>query len=231
VNVSVAPNENGEWEATVEIVSQPGRQVVINDWEFLCLQFGQTIIKLADAEIVPTNGPVEPLAHVYNLGVLQPGYYVFVFKTNLAHCGNAAFRVPGAEGDPVDNWQVRAGIADQFEEEDGDNDGLNVVGEYFFVTDPHAADQPKVRAELVTGADGRKHFGLRIRHLHGAEGVSRVVEGSTDLNRWDNVNDRIDIVEQNVSVDGTVEVLLCLRDTLEEGPYHFLRVAAVRDRN
>jgi hypothetical protein len=37
------------------------------------------------------------------------------------------------------------------------------------------------------------------------------------------------VIEQNI--DGTVEVLVCLRDTLEEGPYHFLRVAAIRDQN
>ena len=35
----------------------------------------------------------------------------------------------------------------------------------------------------------------------------------------------------SVNIDGTVEVLVCLRETLGEGPYRFLRVAAVRDRN
>ena len=85
MNVSVSPNASGEWEATVEIVPNPGERIVVNNWEFLCLQFGQSIIKLADVDTEPTNGPVEPISHVYNLGQLQPGYYVFVFKTDEAH--------------------------------------------------------------------------------------------------------------------------------------------------
>ncbi len=231
VIVSAAMNANGEWDPTVEIISEPGNQVVITNWDFSCIQFGHSIIKLAEAEIQPTGGPVEPLAHVYNLGTLAPGYYVFVFKTNLAHCGSSGFRVPGAEGDPIDNWQVRVGAADQSDESDGDGDGMNIVAEYFFVTDPNRMDLPDVSAELITDEQGRRHFGLRFRRLHGAEGIIQVIEGSRDLNGWDNVNDRIDVIEQNINIDGTVEVLVCLRDTLEESPYHFLRVAAIRDQN
>ena len=60
------------------------------------------------SHIEPTGGPVEPLAHVYPLGMLPPGYYVFVFASDLGHLGFARFIVPGLEGDPVDSWQ-RAG--------------------------------------------------------------------------------------------------------------------------
>lgn len=231
VNVSVALNANGEWEATVEIISEPGQQVVINNWDFSCIQFGQSIIKLADAEIEATNGPVEPLAHVYNLGGLSPGYYVFVFKTNLAHCGSAGFTVPGAEGDPIDNWQVRVGAANQSDESDGDGDNLNVVGEYFFATDPNRADRPEIRPEIVTDERGDRHLGCRYRRLHGAEGVIRVVEASSNLNDWVDVSDHINLVEQDVNIDGTVRVLICLRDRLSDSPYRYLRIRAIRDRN
>lgn len=232
VNVDVAMNANGEWEATVEIISEPGEQVVINNWEFSCIQFGQTIIKLADAEIESTNGPVEPLAHTYNLGQLQPGYYVFVFKTDLAHCGTAGFTVPGVEGDPIDNWQVRVDAAAEDDDEgDSDGDGIDLVGEYFFLLNPHKSDKPEVSGELVLCEDGRYHFGLRFRRLHGAEGVTQVIEGSRDLKTWEDVNHLIDVVEQKVDVDGTVEVLVCLRAPLEESFHHFLRVHAVRDQN
>lgn len=231
VNVSVARNALGEWEATVEINSRPGQQVVVTDWDFLALQFGHSLVRLADAEIEATSDPVEPVSHVYNLGMLQPGYYVFVFKTDLAHCGNAGFTVPGAEGDPLDNWQIRVGAAHQGEEEDRDLDGLNLVGEYFFLTDPHRADAPDVQPELVTGPDGREHFGLRLRHLHGAEGVRRIVEGSPDLRTWHAIDDQIEVIDQRIDLDGSVEVLLCLRAALEESPYRFLRVGAIRDRD
>lgn len=229
VNVSLAMNTNGEWEATVEIISEPGQQVVINNWNFSCINFGQTILKLADAEIEPTNGPVEPLAHVYNLGILQPGYYLFVFKTDLAHCGTAGFTVPGAESDPIDNWQVRVGAANQTDGSDGDGDGQNLVGEYFFLMDPNRHDRPEVTAELVTDDQGRHHLGIRLRHLHGAEGIRRVFQGSHNLVDWDDVTDQVDIIERTVKVDGSVEILACLRDTLGQNPFHFLRVAAIRD--
>lgn len=231
VNVTVALNANGEWAATVEILSDPGQQVVINNWDFSCIQFGQSIIKLAEAEIQPTNGPVEPVAHVYNLSSLQPGYYVFVFKTNLAHCGSAGFTVPGAEGDPIDNWQVRVGAAHQADESDDDGDGLNVVGEYFFATDPTRADRPDIRPEIVTDERGVRHLGLRYRRLHGAEGVLRVVEASRNLKDWTDVSEVIDLVEQDVNLDGTIRVLICLRDRLSDSPYRYLRIRAIRDRN
>ena len=229
VNVSVAMNSSGDWEATVEIISEPGQQVVVDSWGPL-IHHGQSIIALASVHFEPTGGPLEPVAHIYNLGTLQPGYYVFVFKSDKAHCGFAGFTVPGLEGDPLDNWQQRISGASFADNADTDNDGLDFLGEFFFVTNPNQADLPAFSPEIVTRPDGRPHLGLRFRRLLGAEGVTQIIEGSRRLNDgWDDLSAATDIVQRIPDIDGTEEVLLCLRDALDDSPYHFLRIRVVRD--
>ena len=181
---------------------------------------------LASVHIDSHGGPIEPLAHTYNLGTLDPGYYVFVFKTNLAHCGAASFVVPGEEGDPIDRW---IGRVDGSIDGDSDGDGLTDVGEYFFATDPNRKDTAFVRPEIVTSDDGQLHMGLRFRRVHGAEGMIQVVEGSARIGAWEDVNERIDIVEQTVLLDGTEEILICLREPIMDSSYQFIRLRVTRD--
>jgi len=229
VNVSVAMNSAGGWDATVEIISEPGEQVVVDSWG-PTIHHGHSIIALASVHIEPTGGPVEPLAHVYPLGVLQPGYYVFVFSSDLGHLGFARFIVPGLEGDPIDNWQLRAStLALGNDGDDGDN--LDAVGEYFFATDPSLPDGPGVRPEISPGDDGRPRLGVRFRRLHGAEGVDQIVEGSRDLENWEDVSDQVDLVDQTIAIDGTEEVSLRLKQALEDCPFQYLRIRVVRAQN
>ncbi len=222
VNVTVNPTASGSWEATVEIISQPGEQVVVDSWGPL-IHHGQVFVALASVHLEPSSGPVEPLAHRYDLGILQPGSYLFVFKTNLAHCGIADFTVPGLEGDPVATWAARAGL------DPGDPD--EALSRYFFALAPNGGPSPRIRAEIVRGDDGRNHLGLRFRRLHGALGVRQVIEGSTSLGKWIDVSDRIDLMDRQVDLDGTEEVLLCLREALEDSEINFLRIRLVKGDN
>lgn len=231
VHVSVAMNPAGEWEATVEILSKPGAQVVVDAWGPV-IHHGSSLVALASVHTEATPEPTEPIAHTYNLGSLQPGYYVFVFKSDQAHCGFAGFTVPGLEGDPLDNWQRRAigPLLSGGEGDDLDHDGLDVLGEFFFATDPTRADRPQFSPEIVLGEDGRTHLGLRFRRLLGAEGVTQIVEGSRNLQgAWEDVSSLTDIVTRTPDIDGTEEVLLCLRDSLAKSPYHFLRLKLIRE--
>jgi hypothetical protein len=231
VNVSVAMNSGGGWDATVEIISEPGEQVVVDSWG-PTIHHGHTIVALASAHIEPTGGPVEPLAHVYPLGVLQPGYYVFVFATDIGHLGFARFIVPGLEADPIASWQMRASTLAPGGGGGGDDgDSLDEVGEYFFATDPTRPDGPQVRPEITAGDDGRPCLGVRFRRLHGAEGVEQIIEGSRDLKNWDDVSDQVDLIEQVVGIDGTEEVSLRLKQALQDCPYQYLRIRAVRVQN
>lgn len=220
VRVSVAPTAEGEWNATVEIVSGPGEQVVVDSWGPVVMN-GQVFVALASAHLEPTDGPVEPLAHSYELGLLQPGAYLFVFTSSLGHHGWADFVVPGLEGDPVDRWVARA--------EGAPVDAEAALAGYYFALDPSREVSPRVRPEIVEDADGSRHLGLRFRRLHGAEGVRHVIEGTSDLVEWRDVSDRIDRVGREVGLDGTEEVLLCLRDELEKSELQYLRIRVLRD--
>ena len=92
--------------ADVEIIPAPGTAIHVDDWGEL-IHHGQTVLALATVTQEQTpNGPIaEPLAHRYPLGALRPGHHVFVFKTDLAHCAIVRFRVPGMEGDPIEDWE------------------------------------------------------------------------------------------------------------------------------
>lgn len=223
VNVSVGVNDLGEWEATVEIISERGEQVVVDSWGPI-IHHGHSIIALASVHIDAHGGPVEPLANIYNLGTLQPGYYVFVFKTNLGHCGIATFVVPGVEGDAVDNWIDRIGGTSI-----DDGDGLDTLGEYYFATDPNRQDVAFVRPEIVISDDGEAHLGLRFRRILGGEGIAQIIEGAGLAGKWDDVGDKIEIVEQSISEDGTEEILLCLQKTIRVSPYNFIRLRLNRE--
>lgn len=205
VNVTFNRTEEGNWLAKVEIVSQPGQQVVVDSWGPLVVH-GHSFVALASVHLDEADGPVEPVAHSYDLGQLQPGYYAFVFKTNLAHCGAGRLMVPGVEAPPLTRWQnLNQSSAD--------------VADYFF-----ASPQPRIRPEF-TGHDWNdRHLGIRYRRLTGAEGVTQRVQASRDLTGWDDVSDSVDLVERTLDIDGTEVVLIRLRQSLSESPYRYLRI-------
>lgn len=210
VAVSFTRSEEGNWSANVEIISEPGQQIVVENWGPLVLH-GHSFIALATVRLEETNGPVEPVAHNYELGALQPGYYVFAFKSNLAHCGIGDVTVPGVEGPPITRWS--AFLADGVPAEER-------LARYFF-----AARNPDISATIVRTENDRSHLGLRYRRLTGAEGVTQRIQASTDLSTWDDVTDSVDLVERTLDVDGTEIVILCLRESLESTKYRYLRLS------
>jgi hypothetical protein len=220
VRVSVAPTAEGHWQATVELLSGTEEPVVVDSWGPVVMN-GQSLVALAGAHLGPAGGPVEPLAHTYDLGMLPPGPYLFVFTSSLGHHAWADFVVPGLEGDPLDNWVARAEIAPE-------DEGAALAG-YYFALDPARESSPRVRPEIVEDLAGDRHLGLRFRRLRGAEGVRQVIEGATNLADWRDVSDRIELVERTPGLDGTEEVLWCLEDPIGESDLQYLRIRLVRD--
>lgn len=214
VNVSFSRTEEGNWLAHVELISEPGQQIVVGAWGPLVVH-GHSFITLATVHTEAVNSPVEPVAHSYDLGPLQPGYYAFVFKTNLAHCGIGDFIVPGIEGPPVARWQALTGSSP---------DNSHRLANYFF-----ASRNPDLRAELVGDDRNNRHLGIRYRRLTGAEGVTQRVQASRDLGQWDDVTDSVDLVERTLEIDGTEIVLICLRQSISESPNRYLRIVLEED--
>lgn len=218
----------GEWFAEVEIVPAAGTAIRVEDWGQV-IHHGDTHLALATVVQKATpGGPIaEPLAHRFPLGALRPGHHVFVFKTNLAHCGLAHFRVPGMEGDPIDDWRHAAGVRDG--EDDGDRDRFGIMAEYFFALDPAHPDAPEIRSEIVADASGANHLAIRYRRLLVAEGVRQVIEVSRDLRRWEAADGLTEIVQQDVNIDGTEELLVCLRESLAESEHRWIRIRLIRE--
>jgi hypothetical protein len=210
VTVSFSRSEEGNWSAHVGIVSEPGQQVVIDNRGPLVLH-GHSFIALATVHLEEVDGPVEPLTHSYDLGALQPGYYVFAFKSNLAHCAIGDLTVPGVEGSPIARWAALL---------HDDSAVENRLARYFF-----ARRDPDLRAEIVRDEKGNSHLGLRYRRLTGAEGVTQRVLASSDLGGWDDVTDSTELVERTLDIEGTELVILCLRETLATSKYRFLRLS------
>jgi len=205
VSIAFTRNEEGHWLANVEVISEPGQQIVVDSWGPLVVH-GHSFVALATVHLEETNGPVEPVAHSYDLGQLQPGYYAFVFKTNLAHCGIGELIVPGVEAPPVARWQTLTGPSAN-------------ISDYFF-----ASKIPRLRPELVGDDPRSRHLGIRYRRLTEAEGVTQRIEASGDLSNWSDVTDSVDIVERTLDIDGTEIVLVCLRQSMSESPYRYLRI-------
>ena len=218
----------GEWFADVELIPAEGTRISIEDWGQV-IHHGDTHFALATVveDLNPDGAPVEPLAHRYPLGFLRPGYHVFAFKTNLAHCGLASFRIPGMEGDPVDDWRDAAGARDG--EDDGDRDRNGILAEYFFALDPTRPDAPELLPEIVEDASGSQHLAIRYRRLLVADGVREVIEVSDDLRRWEAGDGLTEIIRQDIHIDGTEERLVCLRESLSESQFRWIRIRLIRE--
>ena len=108
-----------------------------------------------------------------------------------------------------------------------DGDPWSNFEEYAFGFDPlsHDAVEPSVNCEILAGERGN-HLAIRYREMLAAEDVEYRVLGSIDLGEWEDVTDKADIIERHPSADGTVDVLACLRGTIEELPFKHLRILA-----
>ena len=213
INVSVALTTTGNWQATVEIISEPGQQVVVDSWGPLIVH-GDTFVVLADVHREATTGPVEPLAHIYDLGQLVPGDYLFVWKSDETDCGHKMFTVPGFEAPGLTRFLANNRVS-----------GSANVGSYFFALNDQRT-QADVTAEIVTSDEGTRHLGIRFRRLFGASGVEQVLWASSNLIDWTEVTAESDLIERIPRFDGTEEVLLCLRQPLNESNLQYLRLEA-----
>ena len=231
IKVDIGLSEEGIWFADVEIIPAGGVHFVVDDWGSVN-HHGQTFIALATVgrSDFATSVVPEPLAHRYRLGELGPGFYVFVFKTNLAHCALEDFVVPGLPGDPIDTWRKMIGVVNVDERSDDDGDRINLLGEYFFALDPKRPDVPRIIPEIVEDSAGKKHLAVRFRRLLNADGVREVILVSRDLKTWFRANGtQTEVVEEELVFDGTEEILICLTEELSEDSFSFMRVDVERE--
>ena len=214
--------DDGVWIADVKIEDEGIR---VTNWGEELIRHGRSILALAEAvEIDPNeNTPGVPPnnEHRYTIGALSPGYYVFVFKSDLGHCGIARIRVPGMGDGGFNAWKewMRDGIAA------GEDARFNFLAYAFAMRqDRHPA--PEVEPAIFEGEDGRRHGGLRFRRLHGADDVEFIIQCSRDMIEWQDAGGLAEIIDREIDIDGTEIVHVCLVDSLSDCEFPFLRVVA-----
>jgi hypothetical protein len=211
--------QEGIWIADVRIDDD---QIRITEWGDDLIRHGRSILALASAvEVDPndhTPGVPPNGEHSYRLGELAPGYYVFVFKTDLGHCGITRIRVPGIGDGGFNAWR-------DWIDADGMQPGF---GDYAFAMNPKNPGAPEVHPEIFEGQDGRRHGGLRFRRLHGASDVEYIVQCSSNMVDWQDASDLTEIVRREIDIDGTEMVHICLLNAIGENDCPFLRVVARR---
>jgi len=139
--------------------------------------------------------------------------------------------LPGFEGDPIDSWRdlvFGTTNGDNGDETDNDGDEWNVLAEYALGLNPRMRDTPEIRPEIVLRPDGRQHLGIRYRRMLSAIDVHYIIECSRDLAEWHDAGGISETVESEINIDGTVEVMVCLKEALENGEFPFLRVRIER---
>ncbi len=254
--IEIVHSATGEWGANVSLelpeeLAAPDDWAI--DWGEV-RHFGHVLVAVAryhkigeapeDRLIAPPGGGgVQTVRHNYRFGSLREGRYLFVVLSNLGHFGKERFDVGGAEDGgveppeirPFEAWQAGAFMPGDWlalpamvdPASNPDRDRWTNFEEYAFGFDPLRFDpaEPPVSCHLLVGERGR-HLGIRYREMLAADDVEYRVLASADLLRWDDVTDAVDYVEREASSDGTVDVLACLRGTLEELPYTHLRILA-----
>ncbi|CAN5182831.1 hypothetical protein BH23VER1_BH23VER1_11560 [soil metagenome] len=237
VRVETEMTAAGVWFAKIHLVPDDGISYRATSWGQVT-PFGQTLLALATVEEIDAPaGPDLPLTHTYRLGELPPGYYLFVFKTNLAHCGMAEIIVPGEEGDGgIEGWRGLAfpGLSAAERHllgDDADGDLLPDAGEYFFGTDPLRPDRPFVRPEIVVGEDGRRHLAVRYRRATWASGFRAVLELSRDCRIWIRpAATETELLSRTLDLAGTEERRICLVEPLDApDAYPFARIVVERE--
>lgn len=209
----------------------------------------------AELRQTPADAPGQLISHTYQIGALRPGGYLFVAVSNIGHFLKEEFEV---EGDGLDlngergedglepavevialwrgaafedgQWLFAPGVTG----DGGNADGgvLNNLLEYSAGTDPSdPGDDWKgvARPEIIDGADGKQHFGIRFRRIIPGLDLRYRIEGSRDMKGWEDVEASIEMVEEHASLDGIEEVLACLREGVDEGEFRWLRVVVERD--
>lgn len=232
VTVVVAQAE-GTWQAKVTITSSSNTR----PWKVKTTKpvlTNGSVLNLV-AELEPGTAGTDPTQTVitYELGNLPPGNYRAVFKSNVGHCGAAAFVVAGVEPpSPISTWQqlafangdwsrpeIIADIADP------DGDGVPNITEYCLGTDPIRSDASPFQPTIERDAAGQPHLVILFRRVTNATDVIATVEVSKDLKSWQPAGADVEMIVRSQDIDGTEQVSATQKAVLgQPGSWPYMRL-------
>jgi hypothetical protein len=172
-----------------------------------------------------TTGAGMWVEHQYDLGPISSGRWMVCLESNLGHFAKGVVNAGGAEMEPFDFWKDRLNSTDGLINE-------REFWEYCVGTDPLTDSDDREgdpRAELVDGAEGIQHLGLRCRIATAAVDARLRFQGSHDMKTWVDLGpDEIEEVERVSKEGGIEEFVVCLKDDLGQGEFRYLRAIAER---
>jgi hypothetical protein len=169
----------------------------------------------------------------YDLGLLPPGNYRAVFKSNVGHCGAAAFVVAGeTPPSPIATWHqlafstgdyTRPNIVGDLADPDGD--GTPNITEYCLGTDPIHADTPAYKPTVELDAAGKPHLVILFRRASNTADAAASVRVSRDLKTWQDAGADVEFTIRSQDIDGTELVCACQKALLgQQGSWPFMRL-------
>ncbi|MEJ6642887.1 MAG: hypothetical protein QNL33_06485 [Akkermansiaceae bacterium] len=172
-----------------------------------------------------TTGAGMWVEHDYDLGPISSGRWVVCLESNLGHFAKGLVNAGASEMEPFDFWKDRLNPVDGLINE-------REFWEYCVGTDPLTDSDDREgdpRAELVDGAEGIQHLGLRCRMAVAAVDARLRFQGSRDMKTWVDLGpDEIEEVERVSKEGGIEEFMVCLKEGLGQGEFRYLRAIAER---
>jgi hypothetical protein len=134
------------------------------------------------------------------------------------------FEVPGVPPPTaLEAWAITTGTREDPGLDD-DGDGWTNVAEFYLGMRPQVPDQPPFQPKVVL-RDGRRHFAMEFRRLHGVEAPLQVgVEVSRDLLTWTDGSDLVDWIASAPDPDGTQAVEVVQKSELDHTEWYFMRL-------
>ena len=226
---------DGKWQAAVTFANT-GTWLQA-DWSTVKVE-GTSFLAFARL-VPPPAGTLVPVpasfSHVYDLGELKPGSYLFVFRSSAGHAARATVDVAGVEPPTaLEQWKFNAlgaayiasGVAGDLD--DPDKNGVPTLVEFALGGDPSHGVPPDIKPGIIVENGVSKHA-LHFRRPAGSRpSADCQVEVSADMVHWFPAGDTVDVKPSVFDIDGSEAVCVCQKSPAGVAQYPFMRLRVVR---
>ncbi|MGK0188433.1 MAG: hypothetical protein ACI9R3_004244 [Verrucomicrobiales bacterium] len=237
--------KGGRNSATIDVeITSPDGVISGIDWGEPAVD-GHMVTANVSITVTPwgdlPNVDIATAEHTYQIADLPGGFHIFKLAINDRPAGRAYFLVRRLDRNPIpfEDWlagllagihgHANHGLAEAFGDLDGD--GTGDMEEFYLGTNPLSWDVPKIRPEWVRRGDNNEAASLAIffQRRRDVGSITAAVEASADLRQWDGSQELFDQVSVTDLGNGLEEVVICLKDTIGESPFRFLRLRMIED--
>jgi len=222
---------DGNWQATVSF-ENTGNWFQ-TDWGAVKIE-GISFLTFPKLTPLP-GGSLAPIpasfSHVYELGELKPGAYLFVFRSSAGHAARASVDVAGVEPPtPFEQWKFNAlgsaylEIGASGDLDDPHGNGISTLVEFALGGDPSKGAQPEIIRE-----NGVSKLALKFRRPAGSRaGADCLIEVSKDMKSWSPAGDAVEIRPSVFDIDGSESISACQKLPVGISKWPFMRIRVAK---